>query len=146
MPVRRSRAARPKRHRSVGRPPVSTFTVPIVVGGSEQGPFERIEAWVDTGSLYSWMPADLLERLGVRAHGTRSFTLANGDEIDRPVGRVWLTYDDRTELTIVVLGEPQSQTLLGAYALEGLAMAADPVNERIVPVASINAFAARRTR
>jgi predicted aspartyl protease len=119
---------------------VSTFTVPITVAATEAGPTEQIEAWVDTGSMYSWMPSDLLARLNIRPHGVRTFTLASGEEIDREVGRAGITVDDRTEVTIVVFGKAESQALLGAYALEGLALAADPLNERVVPVARINAF------
>jgi predicted aspartyl protease len=99
-----------------------------------------VEAWVDTGSLYSWMPRDVLERIGIREHGTRRFTLANGEKVDRPIGHVWITVENQTTPTIVVFGPEKSQTLLGAYALEGLALAADPVNERLVPVDRINAF------
>jgi predicted aspartyl protease len=119
---------------------VSTFTVPISVGASEDGPQEGLEAWVDTGSLYSWIPADVLERLGVRRRDTRKFTLANGKDVDLPIGHVWITVEDRTAPTIVVFGEERSQTLLGAYALEGLSFAADPVNERLVPIARIQAY------
>jgi predicted aspartyl protease len=114
--------------------------VPLTVSATEDGNSERLEAWVDTGSLYSWIPAETLARLGVRSHGVRKFTLATGEDVEREVGRVWITIDDRTEVTIAVFGPPQSQTILGAYALEGLSLAADPVNERLVPMTRINAF------
>jgi clan AA aspartic protease len=131
---------------------VSTFTVPISVSGAEAGESESLEAWVDTGSLYSWIPEDVLARIGVQPHGTRNFTLADGKDIDREVGRVWVTIDDRTEVTIVVFGPPSSQVLLGAYALEGLSLAADPINERLIPMTRIQAYGTqtpeprRRTR
>jgi hypothetical protein len=40
----------------------------------------------------------------------------------------------RAEQTLVVFGEATSQPLLGAYPLEGLRRAADPVGRRLVPV------------
>jgi len=119
---------------------VSTFTVPINIGVSEDRLNDRLEAWVDTGSLYSWIPSDVLERLGIRAHGTRPFTLASGEEIERPVGRVWIGIEDEAEQTIVVFGKAGGQAILGAYALEGLALAVDPVNERLIPMGRIHAF------
>jgi predicted aspartyl protease len=119
---------------------MSTFTVPVDISASESGSTERLEAWVDTGSLYSWIPSDVLERIGVKAHGVRTFTLADGNDVDREVGRIWITIDGRTEMTIAVFAAPGSQTLLGAYALEGLSLAADPVNERLIPMTRIQAF------
>jgi len=119
---------------------VSTFTVPIALGAAEDSPNQSLEAWVDTGSLYSWVPGDVLERLGVRQRDTRQFTLADGRIVEMPIGHVWITIEDRSAPTIVVSGEARSQLLLGAYALEGLSMAADPANERLIPVERINAF------
>ncbi len=86
------------------------------------------------------MPSDILERRGIRRHDTRTFTLASGKDVELPIGHAWITVEDRTTPTIIVFGEKQGQTLLGAYALEGLSLAADPVNERLVPVARLNAF------
>jgi hypothetical protein len=54
--------------------------------------------------------------------------------VEREIGRTWIRVDGRTELTLVVFGGPDSQPLLGAYALEGLRLAADPVGRRLTPV------------
>ena len=35
--------------------------------------------------------------------------------------------------TLVVFGEDEGPALLGAYTLEGLALAVDPVEQRLVP-------------
>lgn len=40
----------------------------------------------------------------------------------------------RAEVTLLVFGEPDTAPLLGAYALEGLRLAADPTGRRLVPV------------
>ncbi len=42
--------------------------------------------------------------------------------------------DGREEVTLVVFGEPDAPALLGAYTLEGLRLAADPVSRRLIPV------------
>ena len=37
-------------------------------------------------------------------------------------------------MTLLVFGEPGALPLLGAYALEGLRLAADPISRRLVAV------------
>ena len=48
-------------------------------------------------------------------------------------GQAWVTIDAESVVTIVVFGEDQAPTLLGAYMLEGLAVAVDPEAQRLVP-------------
>jgi hypothetical protein len=45
--------------------------------------------------------------------------------------------DGRAELTLVVVGDEGTRALLGAYALEGLRLAADPVGCRLIPVSPL---------
>ena len=52
-------------------------------------------------------------------------------------GRAWATIDGESEITIVVFGEDNGPALLGAYTLEGLALAVDPVGQRLVSTAMI---------
>ena len=49
------------------------------------------------------------------------------------IGRAWVTIDGKSEVTLVVFGEDDAPPLLGAYTLEGLALAVDPVEQRLVP-------------
>ena len=53
---------------------------------------------------------------------------------DRPLGE-WhdVTTDGERVTTLVIFGEDDSPALLGAYTLEGLALAVDPVEQRLVP-------------
>ena len=48
-------------------------------------------------------------------------------------GRAWATLNGDSEVTIVVFGEDDAPALLGAYTLEGLALAVDPTSQRLVP-------------
>ena len=41
--------------------------------------------------------------------------------------------DGESVTTLVVFGEDDAPALLGAYTLEGLALAVDPVEQRLVP-------------
>ncbi len=113
---------------------MGTFKVSIEIGDSTAQRYERVDALVDTGATYTTVPQDLLRRLGVVPHVRDAFILADGRRIDRDIGRTWVRVDGRTELTLVVFGEPDMQILLGAYTLEGLRLAVDPVVRKLIAV------------
>ena len=92
-----------------------------------------IEATVDAGAAYTTVPAHLLRDLGVEPLGSRRFLLADGRRVDMEYGRAWATVGGETEVTLVVFGPDDAPALLGAYTLEGLALAVDPVEQRLVP-------------
>ena len=48
-------------------------------------------------------------------------------------GQAWATIDGESVVTIVAFGEDNAPSLLGAYTLEGLALAVDPSSQRLVP-------------
>ena len=88
---------------------------------------------MDTGAAYTILPARLLHELGVEPMGKRRFLLADGRRVDMDYGRAWATVNSDSEVTIVVFGENDAPALLGAYTLEGLALAVDPTSQRLVP-------------
>ena len=113
---------------------MGTFRASIEVGDPTGVRYEAVGALVDTGATYTALPATLLRSLGVVPHARATFVLADGRQVEREIGRTWIRVDGRVELTLVVFGAPGSQALLGAYALEGLRLAADPVGRRLTPV------------
>lgn len=113
---------------------MGTFHVRIEIGDPAGQRYEMVDALVDTGATYTTVPAPLLQGLGVVPHARDTFILADGRQVDRDIGRTWVRVDGRVELTLVVFGEPETRPLLGAYTLEGLRLAADPVSRRLVPV------------
>jgi len=120
---------------------VGVFRHPLEIGAGVDGPFESVEALVDTGSLYTWAPGSMLARLGLRPTGQRGFQLADGTAIRRDVTEALVRLAGQTGHTIVVFGGEHDQILLGAYTLEGFALCADPVNRRLVPMDLIPATA-----
>jgi clan AA aspartic protease len=116
---------------------MGSFRVQIQVGDAAAGRFESIEALVDTGSTYTWVPRDLLERLAVRPDEERPFVLTDGRQVSYPIAWIHVRIDGRTQPTIVVFGESGSEPLLGVFTLEGFGLAADPVNRRLVPVPAL---------
>ena len=113
---------------------MGTFRVEIEVGDPGARRFERIDALVDTGATYTSLPRPLLDALGVTPHTRDSFLLADGRRVKRDIGRTWIRIGGNVEMTLVVFADPAGPALLGAYALEGLRLAADPVARRLVPV------------
>jgi len=80
------------------------------------------------------VPGPLLRRLGVTPYTRDVFTLADGRQAEHDIGHGWIRVDGRTVITLVVFGEVAAEPLLGAYALEGLRLAPDPVGRRLMPV------------
>ncbi len=107
------------------------------VGDPEGSRWEAVSALADSGSSYTWLPAPFLERLGVARARQLEFETADGRIISRDVGRTWARIDGRSVITLIVFGDEGSAPLLGAYTLEGLLLAVDPVNRRLVPVRAL---------
>jgi predicted aspartyl protease len=87
---------------------------------------------VDTGAELSWVPAPVLESLGVARDKRLHFREADGSILDRWTG-IALVYAGGTwTVDHVVFGEPGDLTLLGARTLEGLNLRVDPVLKQLV--------------
>ena len=112
---------------------MGTFSWPLCISGMNGGPSREIEATVDTGAAYTTLPARLLRDLGIEPMGQRRFLLADGRRVDMDYGQAWVAIDGERVVSIVVFGEDEAPPLLGAYTLEGLAMAVDPVEQRLIP-------------
>ena len=92
-----------------------------------------IDATVDTGAPYTTIPASLLRQLGIEPMGQRQFMLSDGQRVWMDYGQARATVEDESVTTIVVFSDDDAPPLLGAYTLEGLALAVDPLHQRLVP-------------
>ena len=113
---------------------VGSFRVPLHIAHRRGGPFERIDALVDTGATYTWVPRTILQRLGVEPHQQRRFVLADGREVSYDVAWATVRIGDMSEPTLVVFGDPDSAPLLGVVTLEEFGLGVDPVNRRLISV------------
>ncbi len=116
---------------------MGTFSWPVQISDVEGRRARDLEAIVDTGAAYTTLPAPLLRELGVAPRGTRRFLLADGRRIAMEWGEARATIDGEAVTTLVVFGEDDAPALLGAYTLEGLGLAVDPVEQRLVPTTLI---------
>src|SRR5207249_1108777 len=87
---------------------------------------------VDTGAELSWVPAEVLEALGVERNNQWRFRQANGTVLERWTGIVVITVAGKRTGDDVVFGEPGDLTLLGSRTLEGLNFRVEPVTKRLV--------------
>jgi len=110
------------------------FRVAVQVGDRTSERFEPIEALVDTGATYTWVPREVLERLGVVPEENWPFILADGREVQYPVAWISIRLGERVQPTIAVFGESGSEPILGVVTLEEFRLAADVVNRRLVSV------------
>ncbi len=94
---------------------------------------EEVELTVGTGATYPVIPRIVAERLSIEPAESRTFTLADGRKISRDLGWAGVAYDGRRSPSLVVLGEEDDVPLLGAFALEGLGLEADPVGRSLRP-------------
>jgi clan AA aspartic protease len=113
---------------------MSTFTAPLDIAAESGSRWERIEAIVDTGSTYTWVPRDVLARTGISPRTRREFETADQRVVSRDIGVAVARINGEQIPTLVVFADPGAPALLGAYTLEGFGLAADPVNERLVRV------------
>ncbi len=113
---------------------MGTFQAAFEIGDQQGQTWETIKALVDTGSSYTWIPRQILERLEVRPQFQREFETADGRVVLRDMANTMVRWNGETMPTLVVFGGDSDAVLLGAYTLEGFALAADPVNRRLVRV------------
>lgn len=95
--------------------------------------WRQIQVTADTGALFSVLPASILSELGIATSRTKTFQLADGREIVRGVGEVYLRLNGEEATVPAIFGEEQDVPLLGVTALEILGLTVDPQAERLVP-------------
>jgi predicted aspartyl protease len=94
---------------------------------------EELEAMVDTGAAFSWMHRKRLERLGVEKLRRIGFRAIDGSIIERETAAVWVANNDFKAPDIIVMAEDTDMEVIGVHTIEGLGLAADPVQKKLIP-------------
>jgi len=89
---------------------------------------------VDSGAIFSVVPAVELRALGIEPYDSERFTLADGTSITRPVGIAHFEVAGKRGGATVVFGEPGDAWLLGALTLESLGLMLDPLKRQLRPM------------
>ena len=101
---------------------------------------ESVEFLVDSGAIYSVVAVPILERLGISPITEQEFRLADGSKIVRKKGIALFRYGERVGGADVIFGEEGDSTLLGAFTLEALGLALDPLRRELRPLPMILAL------
>lgn len=107
-----------------------------VAGGywqPEQVRSVEIEALVDTGATMLILPADVVERLGLKEEGRRKVRYANGETDEVPwVGGVRLTILGREMIASALVEPAGTKALIGQIPLEELDLLVDPKSRTLL--------------
>jgi len=124
--------------------PMGTFRIDVEVENPAR-PGERRtlrSVLIDTGAELSWVPAEVLESLGVERNNQWRFRQADGTILQRWTGGVFVWVLGKRAADEVVFGEPGDLVLLGSRTLEGLNFRIEPVTQRLVDAGPAPAAAA----
>lgn len=95
---------------------------------------KNVRFLIDSGAVYSIVPSEILEALGIRPHREKTFVLANGQEIKRKMGDAVFRYNGERASSPVIFGEKGDSSLLGVVTLEALGYIFDPIKRELRPL------------
>ena len=113
---------------------MGTFNVTIQVGNLNGEHHADVEVTVDTGAITTVIPRSTLEGLGINPTKRETFEYAGGERVQLDMAEARAKVDGKDTITWVIFGEDGMSPLLGAYTLQGVLMAVDPYNQRLIPV------------
>lgn len=118
---------------------MSLFKVNVVAVNpkDEQKATLPLEALVDTGSELTWLPAEVLAKVGIVPRRERTFSTATRQVIKRSIGYAILRAEGFETTDEVVFAEAGDMTLLGVRTLEGFGVVVDNIGHRFVAQATI---------
>lgn len=110
-----------------------------VSNSKEPDRFFEEEFWVDTGALYSFVPEDYLEKIGVEPSGKRTLILADGRQDTRLLGFCDFQIEElEGNIPCPVIFAPKGALLLlGATALENFGVGVDPIQKKLKPILAV---------
>jgi len=97
----------------------------------------KIECLIDSGAIYSVVPSRILKGLGIKPYAKQEFRLADGSKIVREKGMAFFKYGDHVGGADVIFGKVGDYNLLGAFTLEALGLALDPLRRELKPLPMI---------
>lgn len=94
----------------------------------------EVDFLVDSGAAYTVLPLKVWKKLRLKPLEKLRFALADATTIERNVSEVWFEYQGRGRTTLVVLGEENDESLLGALTLEALGLVLNPFTRSLHPM------------
>jgi clan AA aspartic protease len=94
----------------------------------------ELDFLIDTGAVYSVVPAAVARKLALPKLDREESTLADGTRRAYDVGEAFFELDDRRGTSKVVFGPSNVTLLLGALTLESLGLVVNPVTREVLPM------------
>ena len=96
-----------------------------------------IEVLVDTGAELTWLPAEMLAKIGIQPRRKRTFQTAAKQLIEREVGYAILRAEGFETTDEVVFAQPADLNLLGVRTIEGFGVMVDNIAHRFVATTTL---------
>jgi clan AA aspartic protease len=106
-------------------------------GVNAPGRRHEVELLVDTGPLYSMVPASVLRKAGVEPRLRIEFEIADGSRIQRDVGEARFYFNGSSAISRVIFGDEKDAGVLGVVTLEELGLEVEPINKQVRPARMI---------
>ena len=94
----------------------------------------EVDFLIDSGAVYSLVPAAILKKLGIVSYKTLEFILADGTKISRKVGDAYFEYKGDGGAAPVIFGENGDEPLLGAATLKNIGLVLNPFKRELFPM------------
>jgi len=107
------------------------------INGTVTGPNGQrtVQFLVESGAVYSLLPFDIWQGIGLKPKRSMSFRLADGTQIERQVSECHFTLDAGDGYSPVILGEPgDDAVLLGVVTLEVIGLVFNPFSRTLHPM------------
>ena len=118
---------------------MGVFRVELEIGGPGREEFVAVQVLVDTGAIYTMLPEDLLDGLGVKRLQSDIFEMADDSLVEYWIGSTTVRLQGRELPVPVVFARAGNTPLVGATTLQILRLIVDPVEERLVPAPPVRA-------
>jgi clan AA aspartic protease len=96
--------------------------------------FREVTFMIDSGAVYSLVPAVELKRINIKPHRTMTFVLADGTKIERKVGDAYFEWHGEGGAAPVIFGEKDDSPVLGVTTLESLGLVLNPFTRELSPM------------
>ena len=106
------------------------MTTKITPFGNGEKSYEAVFL-VDAGATDTMVPADELEKIGLRREGKMAYELANGEVREYAYGLARIEFMGEITAGRVIFGAPGCEPLLGVTALESVGIMVDPANKTL---------------
>ena len=113
------------------------YTVTEVTNITGGGENYSMPFLVDTGATDTIIPANELDKLGIKREGKRNYELADGSIVSYDVGYAFVCVNGEKVVANVVFGEEKAEPLLGVTVLESAGFIVDPVRQVLKKIEAI---------